>query len=304
MIEGIELREIRTFLAVADELHFGRAAERVGLTSSRVSQSIRSLESRIGGALFDRTSRRVALTPLGRQLRDHLQPAHDALAAALTAARETARGVAGTIHLGMFNPPIYAGPHITRIVRTFETRYPNCTVLLRDVPFEAQLDWLRSGAGDALVIRLPNSASDLTIGPTMTDEKRVLAIAADHPLAGRGQADAEDLGDLMMIDIATVPRELMNAFLPPLTPSGRPIPRLEVHRLTEILPLIALGAAAHATVRSFAEHYRYPSVAYIPVTGLPRSRTALAWLTRRTTARIIALAQTAENVLAAVRKRD
>ncbi|MFC4007811.1 LysR family transcriptional regulator [Nonomuraea purpurea] len=304
MIEGIELREIRTFLAVADELHFGRAAERVGLTSSRVSQTIRSMESRIGGALFDRTSRRVTLTPLGRQLRDHLQPAHDALAAALTSAREMARGVAGTIHLGMFDPPIYGGPHLTVIIRTFETRYPDCTVVVRDIPFEAQLDWLRSGAGDALVIRLPNTASDLTVGPIMTDEKRVLAITADHPLARRGQADAEDLGDLTMIDIATVPRELMNAFLPPHTPSGRLIPRHEVHRLTEVLPLVALGTAAHATVGSFAEHYRYPGVAYIPITGLPRSCSALAWLTRRTTARVIALAQTAETVLTAMRTRD
>ena len=67
MFESLELRDIRVFLAVAEELHFGRAAERVGLTSSRVSQTVRLLETRVGGRLFERTSRRVKLTPLGEQ---------------------------------------------------------------------------------------------------------------------------------------------------------------------------------------------------------------------------------------------
>jgi DNA-binding transcriptional LysR family regulator len=68
MIEsGVELREIRTFLVLAEELHFGRTAERLRVTPSRVSQTIRTLERRVGGRLFDRTSRSVRLTPVGEQ---------------------------------------------------------------------------------------------------------------------------------------------------------------------------------------------------------------------------------------------
>jgi DNA-binding transcriptional LysR family regulator len=70
----VELREIETFLVLAEELHFGRSATRLHLSQSRVSQTIRSIESRIGGRLFDRTSRQVRLTLLGELLRDRSDP--------------------------------------------------------------------------------------------------------------------------------------------------------------------------------------------------------------------------------------
>ena len=70
MWESVELREIRVFLALAEELHFGRTAQRLGLTQSRVSQTLRQLERKMGGQLVYRTSRRVALTPFGRDFRE------------------------------------------------------------------------------------------------------------------------------------------------------------------------------------------------------------------------------------------
>ena len=76
MWSGVELREIRVFLTLAEELHFGRTAERLGITHSRVSQTIQTLEARVGAKLFDRTSRRVALTRLGEQLRAALSPVY------------------------------------------------------------------------------------------------------------------------------------------------------------------------------------------------------------------------------------
>ncbi|KAB2340418.1 LysR family transcriptional regulator [Actinomadura rudentiformis] len=297
MVDGIELREIRAFLAVAEELHFGRAAEKVGLTPSRVSQTIRALESRLGGLLFERTSRRVTLTPLGTQLREALDPAHEALMAALRTAQDTTRGVAGTFHVGMFEPKAYAGPHLTAIIRTFEARHPACRVVVRELPIESQLEWLRSGQGDALVLRLPNSAPDLTIGPVMTDEARILAVAADHPFARRTDVTAEDLADVTVTDMPQFPRELMDAFIPPRTPAGRLIPRRDVHALSELLPLVALGHVVHVTVTSFAEHYRYPGLTFVPIAGIPRSQTALAWITRKANARIDAFAQAVRDVL-------
>ncbi|MFC5754397.1 LysR family transcriptional regulator [Actinomadura rugatobispora] len=297
MVDGIELREIRTFLAVAEELHFGRAAEKVGLTPSRVSQSIRALESRLGGQLFDRTSRRVGLTPLGIQLRDSLHPAHEALVSALRAAQDATRGVAGTFHLGMLDPPTYSGPHLTDIVRTFEARHPACRVVVREVAIESQLEWLRSGQGDAVVLRLPNSAPDLTIGPVITDEARLLAVAVDHPFARRTDVTAEDLAGVTVTVMPRIPAELMDAFIPPRTPAGRLIPRRAVHTMSELLPLVALGKVVHITITSFAEHYRYPGVAFVPIEGIPRSQTALAWLTSKSNARVDAFAHAARDVL-------
>ncbi|MEJ3655794.1 LysR family transcriptional regulator [Actinomycetes bacterium KLBMP 9759] len=307
MIEGVELRDVRTFLAVAETLHFGRAAEQVGLTPSRVSQSIRSLESRLGGLLFDRTSRRVALTPLGMQLRDDLRPAHAALVAALVAAREATHAVTGELVLGLLHPAGYGGKHLTRIVRTFEARHPTCTVVLRELPLAKQLEWLRAGGGDGVVIRLPidpDDADDLTIGPVLTDDDRMLAVAADHPLASKDQVDAEDLADYAVTYFPAWSAATQDAFIPPRTPSGRLLRRRALHSLAEVLPTVALGTVVHPTVRLFAEHIHHPGVVFVPLNGLPRSRTALAWPARKASVRMLAFARVAEDTLAQARSTD
>lgn len=82
----LERLELEAFLTLAEELHFGRTADRLGLTTSRISQTIRRLERRIGAALFERNSRKVSLTDVGRQLRDDLRPAYEQIAAGVTAA--------------------------------------------------------------------------------------------------------------------------------------------------------------------------------------------------------------------------
>ncbi len=84
----VDLRQERAFLVLTKELHFGRTAARLGVTRARVSQTIRALEARVGVPLFDRTSRRVTLTPLGAELEGRLRPAHSALAAALERPRQ------------------------------------------------------------------------------------------------------------------------------------------------------------------------------------------------------------------------
>ena len=100
---GVDTAEIEVFLTLAEELHFGRTAERLRMPQPRVSRLVSALERRVGGALFERTSRRVRLTPLGEQLRDQLQPAYKDLTAALDGARATARDTAGVLRIG-FSP--------------------------------------------------------------------------------------------------------------------------------------------------------------------------------------------------------
>ncbi|GAA3647737.1 hypothetical protein GCM10022224_008160 [Nonomuraea antimicrobica] len=131
----------------------------------------------------------------------------------------------------------------------------------------------------------------------ISDEARMLAVAVDHPFAGRDDVTAEDLAEVKVTYMPKIPRELMDAFIPPRTPSGRLIPRLTVHSMGELLPLVALGELVQLTVTSFARHYRYPGVTYVPITGIPSSRTALAWLTRKTDIRIEAFARTVREVL-------
>src|ERR1700753_1507630 len=100
MWRDVELRELRVFLVLADELHFGRTAERLGISQPGVSEAVRVLESRLGGKAFVRTSRRVRLTPAGETLRSGLGPALSALNQALAQTSELSRSVRGLLRVG------------------------------------------------------------------------------------------------------------------------------------------------------------------------------------------------------------
>jgi DNA-binding transcriptional LysR family regulator len=298
MWSGIELRELRAFLTLAEELHFGRTAERLGVTPSRVSQTIRQLEARVGGRLFDRSSRRVTLTPAGAQLCRDAGTAWEQLQQALTRARAVATGVAGVLRLGMYSR-CNGGPRFVEIVKAFEARHPDCRVQVVDTGFERdQFDWLRRRELDLLAMRLPLHDPSLTIGPVLSCEPRVLALATDHPLATRPSVSVEDFADCTVPDVPTLPRELMDAFIPPRAPSGRVLRRTGHRAVAEAPVRVALGEIVHPTVPSFLEHYPHPGVTSVPIRDLPSSRTALVWLTAQHSARHEAFAQAAEDVLA------
>src|SRR5919108_430328 len=131
MWETVELRELRVFLTLAEELHFGRSAGRLGLTQSRVSQSLRELERKLGGQLFHRTSRRVALTPLGERFQAALEPAYDGLLRVLESTYSANGSLEGTLRLGLLYPTA-GGPHMTEIVAAFERLHPGCEVRLTE----------------------------------------------------------------------------------------------------------------------------------------------------------------------------
>src|SRR5215469_2472918 len=95
----MDTTEIEVFLVLAEELHFGRTAERLHMPQPRVSRLVSALEHKVGGTLFERTSRRVRLTPLGKRLHGQLQPAYAQLNAALDDARAAARQTAGVLRI-------------------------------------------------------------------------------------------------------------------------------------------------------------------------------------------------------------
>ena len=103
MVPEIELRELRVFLTLAEELHFGRAGDRLQIDRSPVSQVIATLETRIGGKLFERTSRRVRLTALGEQLRAGVAPVYEQLRREIALVQETATGATGTLRIGTYS---------------------------------------------------------------------------------------------------------------------------------------------------------------------------------------------------------
>jgi DNA-binding transcriptional LysR family regulator len=294
----VELREIRVFLTLAQELHFGRTAERLDLTPSRVSQTLQTLEARVGGQLFARTSRRVRLTPLGETLQDRMAPAYARMERAFVETREEATGLAGPLRIGSYSPINY-GAHFLEIVRTFAARQPQCHVLTTDTGFDReQFDWLRHDELDMLAMRLPLSDPELTVGPILSREPRLLAVAIDHPLAGRESVCLDDLAGHTVTEVPTLPRELTEAFAPSVTPSGHRLERVALRTVEEAIVRAATGEIVHPTVRSFVEHYHSPGVVGVPIRDLPPSETALVWLTARENGKIRAFARAAADVLA------
>ena len=131
MWRDVELRELRIFLTLADELHFGQTAERLGISQPGVSQAVRVLESRLGVKVFERTSRRVRLTPEGEELRRNLVPALAALDQALAQTSELSGAVHGLLRIGFVLTT--EGPALSRLIAAFQASYPACEVRLQEV---------------------------------------------------------------------------------------------------------------------------------------------------------------------------
>jgi DNA-binding transcriptional LysR family regulator len=285
----VDLVQVRTFLVLADELHFGRTAEQVGLSQPRVSRLISALEREVGGALFDRSTRRVRLSPLGTRLRDGWRSAYGQLLATLDDARTAARQPAGTLRIGFTLTT--GGSALTRLVRAFAAAYPGCDVQLREIPLPDLYDALRRDDVDVLVSWLAVAEPDLTAGPAIEYRARVLAVSRDHPLASRGSVTAEDMADYETASAPPVP--VFDAVIPPRTPSGRPLRRTRVVAgFHEVLALVASGEIVHPTAAGLPLAQR-SDIALLPLTDLPALPLGPIWCTAHENARIRALADVA-----------
>lgn len=288
----MDLTQVRTFLVLAEELHFGRAAERLGLSQPRVSRLMAALEREVGGALFDRTTRRVRLTPLGARLRDGWRPGYGQLLAALDEARTAARRPAGTLRVGFTLTT--GGTALTRLVGAFTAAYPGCAVQLRETALRDLYEALRRDDIDILVSWLAVDEPDLTAGPAIEHRARVLAVSRDHPLTARGSVSAEDLADYETA--WTPPGALWDAVVPPRTPAGRPVRRTRaVGGLHETLALVASGQIVHPTVAGLPLAQR-SDIVLLPLTGLPPLRLGPIWCTAHENARISAFADVAASL--------
>jgi DNA-binding transcriptional LysR family regulator len=288
MWETVELRELRVFLTLAEELHFGHSAERLGLTSSRVSQSLRKLEAKVGAQLVHRTSRHVELTASGERFRDEVGDLHRQLMAVLERTYGERRELSGTVRLGLLTPVI-EGTHLPAISGAFQRRHPECRVEVSRAPYGDAFDCLRRGELDLLISWLPHGQSDLVVGPTLAREPRVLAVAQDHPLAGRSEVSLEDIADYKVLPQEEVmPRDMADAWIPRKTPTGRTIHRLRVpfgqmaRRDASTLRQqmswwIATGEVIYASVAP-VEAILGSGIAYVPITDMPPLRSVLVWL--------------------------
>ncbi|MFC5724782.1 LysR family transcriptional regulator [Streptomyces gamaensis] len=274
---GLDLRELECFLALAEELHFGRTGDRLYVSQSRVSQLLRSLEGRIGARLVDRTSRRVALTPLGERFLTQLRPSYAALAQAVADARDAARGVEGVLRVGFQGT---ANGALMRAVDTFQSAHPACAVDLVEIPLGDPFGAVRGGEVDAAVVLLPVREPDLVLGPVFSRQRQTLAVSVRHVLARRAELSAEELASCPLVAPSVeAPPYWREAQAPTRTPAGRPVPPGPVvTTLQEGITATAANRAAMLLCRSTADyHAARRDVAFVPVTGLPDSALGLVW---------------------------
>lgn len=230
-------------------------------------------------------------------MRDNLGPPYAELERGSADAREVASGVAGVLRIGIYSR-VSCGPHWLSIVRTFKTRHPGYDVEIIDTSFGRNyLAALRGNEVDVLATRLPLSDDDMTVGPILSSEPRVLLVAQDDPLAERDSVPVEDFAGRAIGDAPSFPRELMDAFFPPSSPSGRAFPRITVRSFEELLMLVAAGKNVHPTVASFPNHCALHGIAHVPISDLPPSETAIVWLSTNRSEISRAFAQAAADVL-------
>ncbi len=198
-----ELRLIRYFVAVAEELHFGRAAQRLRMAQPGLSQQIKSLEQQLGVRLLDRTSRQVRLTPAGSLL---LGEGRRLLAQAERTADQVRRaglGQVGRITIAAIGSATY--DIIPRLVREHRKRFPDVDVLLREMSTPAQVHALRSGEIDVGLLRLPADMTAL-VEHRVREDRMALMIPERHPLARRRRIPLRALALEPLIIFPSAPR--------------------------------------------------------------------------------------------------
>lgn len=187
----MDLRQLEAFVAVATELHFGRAAERLHMAAPTLSELIRRLERELGTPLFTRTTRRVAMTSAGVELLARAKVILDEVAAADAAVRRVATGEAGTVRLGITPPvaPVLA-PHL---IGQFAAEAPHVTVDPQQMWLPAMTDALISGRIDVAITCGLIPAPEGIANEVFCAEPLLVGLRPGHRLAGQGTVSLQDL---------------------------------------------------------------------------------------------------------------
>lgn len=255
----METRELEYFLAVADELHFGRAAVRLSIAQPALSKAIRRIETRLGVTLFVRSSRHVELTAAGEALREHGRHAVNAVGAAVRNARRAGDTQA---HLRLVLKPGGDAGLLSGILAEY-SRQPDARRV--DILFSGPTDrndFLRDGRADVGLLYAPFDDLDGLDHETLIAEDRVVVVASGHRLAGHAAVRMADL------EGETLPRW---TGIP-----GGDTTAPEVADVVQMLHMIAVSRMIAVLPRSLVEPVP-PGLVCIPVADAPPSRLVLAW---------------------------
>jgi DNA-binding transcriptional LysR family regulator len=272
-----DFSQLRCFAAVAEELHFGRAAARLNMTQPPLSRQIQVLERILDVQLLERTSRSVRLTAAGRSFLPEAQRILRLAETATHVTRQVAAGRAGVLKLGFTAASAY--DFLPRLVTALRQTLPDVTLSLREMVSKDQVEELLAGRIDAALVRPPVTHPDL-IAVRALAEPLVVALPAGNPLALRDQLTPGDLGLEPLIAYAPNEARYFHDLVLGLFTEAGIQPRI-VQQLTQIHSILALvrSALGIALVPAAAERLRFEDVVFRPL-ALPAPRPVelvLAW---------------------------
>jgi DNA-binding transcriptional LysR family regulator len=293
----LERHELDAFVTLAEELHFGRTARRLHVSTARISQTIAKLERRVGVPLFDRTSRRVELSPVGRRLYEDVRPAWAEIGAALERAIDAGKGLTGTLSVAFTGPA--GGQLMVGAAELFHDRHPDCDVRVREAPPADVMSWLRDGEVDLALAAFPVREPGIVMGPVLVTEARLLAVAYGHPFAGRESISVEDLARTPVLRLPeTLPESQRADRTPRRTPTGKPIePGPAGGSMHELLTLVGAGRGVFPVGAHARRYHPRPDVAYVPFHDAPPLEWGLLWRADGATARVRAFGQAARDLV-------
>jgi DNA-binding transcriptional LysR family regulator len=283
----VDLRKLRYFVVLAEELHFGRAADRLHIAQPVLSRQIRAFEDELHVQVFRRDRRSTELTDAGRQLLDDARPLL-ASATALCRRVVTASRATTTFSLG-FMPGII----VTSSVRALGLRYPELKVELVRTTRDDQVAVLHDGRVDVSIVRLPIDQRDLTVRP-LFEEPRVVVLRADHRLAGKESVKIADLAEEHLLQNPDAVPEWRDIALELSDGTAEPFP--EFHSVEEKLEHVAAGTGISIIPISTASFYTRTDVVHIPVEDIALNRVCLAWMATRRSRMIYDFAEIATTV--------
>jgi len=279
----LDARQLRHFRAVAQTLHFGRAAEQLGMTQPPLSQSIMALERELGAVLFVRTKRQVALTPFGEQWLAHVRDALEGLEALPDIARQLRDGQTGRLELSFVSTADYS--ILPTLVRRYSALHPEVEIALSEATSDVQITALLEGHGHAgIVIPPPGGLPERLSYRRLLVEPLVAAVPQSWVEDGRLAHDGERLASGALVGAAGVifPRRVAPAFydlaietLKTLTGGARIVQ--EAIQMQTIIALVSAGIGV-ALVPASLRHLARTGVRYMSLPGEgPYLESGLVW---------------------------
>jgi len=277
---NIELRQLRYFVAVAEERHFGRAAARLHMTQPPLSQTIQSLEAALGTPLFERTKRSVSLTPAGAALLPEARRILQQAAALPDLARRAASGESGLLSLSFVSTADYSV--LPPLLREFRERYPQVQIDLREATTDVQLEDLMQGRIDAGLLIPPLHDKARAELDYMTVLSEPLVLAAPQGLKGLRGKNSVALKSVADMPLIIFPRRIAPAFHDAIVGCFRDAgltPRIgqEAIQMQTIVGLVSAGMGI-ALVPQSVSNLQRPGVEYRALPDrTPLFETGLAW---------------------------